>query len=451
MASSTIEEKQLHQEVVRLNNLLNKEKNWRINFSQQLHETKQQLARQKSLKEMYINKEKELKSQLEMMEKYANAETLSTSKIAAQVRDNIKQKKKKVLQKDYEELKVAYTVSQEKLTAELQLEKEKAQAFKEELDQLRASYEEVNLKYDTAVLTAKQQVDNIQQQLEKEIKCHTDREASDHLLIQSLRAEMDGVYQKMAGEIEVLKLYAADKETVFLNELEQLKTQLSIQISLNFELKAELEAERKMARCECKNQGKHSESCKQDGSLLRVASEPEPTEVPVEVLNTESSLNLELSTELTAEFEDHLPLERNAAECEEQQEETSEGEQETCMKVESLPHFDSDPEPMQNIEVSVEVLSVQTDQDLPPERKTAECEEQQECEFEGKAVEKVEDDWNQSELFKQEVSDIPDPDLTEIIEASDDVSSKTTIKRSLWKKARHSLGLRKPLSWKKNK
>ncbi|KAK2844899.1 hypothetical protein Q5P01_011558 [Channa striata] len=405
MASSTngiqVEENPLHKEVMRLSDQLKKERNWRIQLSQHLDETKQQLARQKSLKEMYINKEKELKSQLEMMEKYADAETLSTSKIAAQVRDNIKQKKKKVLQKDYEELKVAYTVSQEKLTAELQ----KAQAFKEELDQLRASYEEVNLKYDTTVLTAKQQVDNIQQQLEKEIKCHTDREANDHLLIQSLRAEMDGVYQKMAGEIEVLKLYAADKETVFLNELEQLKTQLSIQISLNFELKAELEAERKMARCECKkNQGNHSESCKQDGSFLRVDSEPEPTEVPVEVLNTESSLNLELSTELTAEFEDHLPLERNAAECEEQQEETSEGEQETCMKVESLPHVDSDPEPMQNIEVSVEVLSVQTDHDLQPEGKTAECEEQQESEFEGKAVEKVEDDWNQSELFKQEGS-----------------------------------------------
>ncbi|KAF3692208.1 hypothetical protein EXN66_Car007884 [Channa argus] len=434
---------------MRFHDLLNKETNLRTQLSQQLDETKQQLAHQRSLKEMHINKGKELKSQLERMEKYANAETLSTSKIAAQVRDNIKQKKKKLLQKDYEELKVAYTISQKKFTAEIQLQNEKTQALKEELDQLRVSYQEVSLKYDTAVLRAKQQVDNLQQLLEKEIKSHTDRQANDTLLIQNLRDEIDTVCQNVAGEIEDLRFYTADKETVFLKELDELKTQLSIQTSLNFELEAEMEAERRMPRCKCrqnedKPQLKHNISFKKEESLPKVDSEPKPTEVHVEVLNTETSPNLELSTELTAEPQDHLSTDTRTAECEEQQEERSEEEQEMETGMKSC-HADSDPEPMKNIEVSLEALtSVQTDQDLPPERKTAECEEQQEGEFEGKA-----ENMHKIELGKQERSltnGIPNPDPTETIDASDGVFSKTTQNKSLWKRARHFLRLKKP-SW----
>lgn len=61
----------------------------------------------------------------EGLQKYSDAETLSTTKIATQVGNTIKRKEKKHLQKDYEELQVAHIISQEKITAELQADREK--------------------------------------------------------------------------------------------------------------------------------------------------------------------------------------------------------------------------------------------------------------------------------------------------------------------------------------
>ncbi|KAG8005263.1 hypothetical protein GBF38_011243 [Nibea albiflora] len=66
-------------------------------LNQELEETKEQLKRQKSLKEMFINKEKETRRELERLKKYTDPETLSTAKIANQVRDTTKRKKKKTL------------------------------------------------------------------------------------------------------------------------------------------------------------------------------------------------------------------------------------------------------------------------------------------------------------------------------------------------------------------
>ncbi|KAG8003182.1 hypothetical protein GBF38_007565 [Nibea albiflora] len=50
-------------------------------LNQELEETKEQLKRQKSLKEMFINKEKETRRELERLKKYTDPETLSTAKI----------------------------------------------------------------------------------------------------------------------------------------------------------------------------------------------------------------------------------------------------------------------------------------------------------------------------------------------------------------------------------
>lgn len=55
---------------------------------------------------MYINREKDRRRELERVQKYADPETLSTHKMAVQMRDTMKEKKK-VLQKEYEELKGA--------------------------------------------------------------------------------------------------------------------------------------------------------------------------------------------------------------------------------------------------------------------------------------------------------------------------------------------------------
>lgn len=168
---------ELRQEVSELQQNLTEEiangfslENKNISLDKELNEAKFQWERQKTLKEMYINRGKETKRALESLEKYTNPETLSSAKIAAQVRNHIKRKKKKDLQKDYEELQVAHIISQEKLTAELQVEKEKNTFLQNEVDRISASYHEVNLRYDAGVVTVGQKAESLQRELEKEIQ-----------------------------------------------------------------------------------------------------------------------------------------------------------------------------------------------------------------------------------------------------------------------------------------
>ena len=71
------------------------------------------------------NRGKETTRELDRLGKYSNDVTLSNAKIATQVRDNTRQKKKRGLHKDYEELKVAHLINEEKYQADLQAEKDK--------------------------------------------------------------------------------------------------------------------------------------------------------------------------------------------------------------------------------------------------------------------------------------------------------------------------------------
>ena len=55
---------------------------------------------------MYINKDKEKQKEIERLQKYADAKTFNTARIASQVQNTIKHKKNELLQTDFEELKV---------------------------------------------------------------------------------------------------------------------------------------------------------------------------------------------------------------------------------------------------------------------------------------------------------------------------------------------------------
>ena len=114
---------------------------------QELEDTREQLKKQKTLKEMYINRGKETTRELERLRKYSDDATLSSAKIATQVRDNTRQKKKKDLHKDYEELKVAHLINEEKYQADLQAEKDKNSLLQKELDQISISYNELKVRY----------------------------------------------------------------------------------------------------------------------------------------------------------------------------------------------------------------------------------------------------------------------------------------------------------------
>lgn len=226
-----MEVQELRQEVQKLKELLNneranfiREQTWRSELCQELENTKQELTRQKKLKEMFINREKETRRDLQRLQKYSDPETLSTTKMATEVRNTIKRKKKKLLQVDYEELQVAHLISQEKFPAQLQAEKEKNKALQEELEQLKTSFHEVTTRHQVDALTARQQIENLQRELEKEVKAHADGVSKELLLQRNMRADQGALQQKMAQEIRLLQQNATEKEMSLQRELEQLRT-----------------------------------------------------------------------------------------------------------------------------------------------------------------------------------------------------------------------------------
>ncbi|KAG8001646.1 hypothetical protein GBF38_007395 [Nibea albiflora] len=103
-------------------------------LTQEMQETKSQLQRQKSLKEI----------------------------------DNTKRKKKKLLQVDYEELRVAHVISEEKFTSEFQAEKNKNKLLQEELERLCISYQVLNARYENEndVPKIREQADALQRDFE---------------------------------------------------------------------------------------------------------------------------------------------------------------------------------------------------------------------------------------------------------------------------------------------
>ncbi len=269
-------------------------------LSKELEETKAQWQRQKDLKEMFINREKETRRELERLQKYSDPETLSTARIATQVNNNIKRRKKRDLQTDYEELKVAYIVHQKQLNNELQVEKERNIALQnevkksnftlsanpdvatviaevnalkqllqkeqeqnngllkscQELKEAHKSTQEnlekaclVNQKYENEIISFRQQVDHahtLQQELEALRYSH-------HQISQKYDSDVVSLRQQvktLQGEIDMeTSAHAATVKNgwravnALKAELEELKTQLNIEVSRNQCLSKKLEDE----------------------------------------------------------------------------------------------------------------------------------------------------------------------------------------------------------------
>ncbi|XP_036974692.1 interaptin-like isoform X2 [Acanthopagrus latus] len=179
---------------------------------QELEDTREQLKKQKTLKEMYINRGKETTRELERLRKYSDDATLSSAKIATQVRDNTRQKKKKDLHKDYEELKVAHLINEEKYQADLQAEKDKNSLLQNEMDQISISYNQLKVRYETDVIEVRQQVETLKHELQGE-------------------AQQRKLLQQQHNKLEIAQASSQDKYTAEL-QVEQLKNNL-LQDKLN--------------------------------------------------------------------------------------------------------------------------------------------------------------------------------------------------------------------------
>ncbi|XP_027895478.1 trichohyalin-like [Xiphophorus couchianus] len=207
-----------HGEIQELSYALEMERAGRVEDNQklahleaELEETKLQLKKQKALKETFINQAKEAKRELERLEKFSDPAFLNAAAIASKVHNDVKYMKKKNLQQDFEELKVAHLLSREAFVAEIQAERKKSLALQEELNQLQTSYEELRSQYEADDALLRQEAES---QTYDEARL-----SEEQRLLENLRAEKDEMFQEMSQTITFLQ----GSEKHLQEELTQLK------------------------------------------------------------------------------------------------------------------------------------------------------------------------------------------------------------------------------------
>ncbi|XP_070405051.1 paramyosin-like [Nothobranchius furzeri] len=393
-------------EVHRLNALLNTERakwsheNQRASqLEQELDQTKANLEKQKCLKEMYINKGKETKRELERLQKYSNAETLSATKIASQVQSTIKRHKKKALQQDYEELKVSHITKQEKLLSELQMEKEKSQSLQEELNKLKSQIQEMSLKYERDLSASQMAASSQQDKASREIQVLTEKMEQKQQLIFQLGTEKEEVYQTLSD----LQKSSQQKEEQLLADLE--KIQASYQ--------------------ELKN-----------------ISESKVVELKQQAEALETTLHQERAAHyqawLKAEAEIYNLRDENSAFHQEMAFITkTSSDKEECLKAD-VKQIETQ---LQNqVQLNHDLIAELTDRDGfgPPKRKLAR-----------RALPSQEP--TPIKLDLERATELPLPPNSPDAESTATISENTETKQksSIWKRMRHFLGLRKPQRWKK--
>ncbi|XP_043981119.1 trichohyalin-like [Gambusia affinis] len=214
------------EEIQRLNSCLEME-NARLEDNQsmadleaKLEEMDLKIKQEEALRERLLNEAEEVKRELEKLEreerekredKSSDPAVLHAAVIAPKFHENVKYMKKKSLQQEYEELKVAHLLSQEAFLAEVQAERKKSEALQEELNQLQTSYKELSSKYEAEVTLVRQEAESQ--------KFYEARLREEQRLLENLRAEKDKMFQDMSQKVAVLQ----DSETLLKEELYQLK------------------------------------------------------------------------------------------------------------------------------------------------------------------------------------------------------------------------------------
>ncbi|XP_053742109.1 uncharacterized protein LOC128771033 [Synchiropus splendidus] len=149
--------------------------------------------------------------ELEDLQWTCHHEAMSASQIAAQVRQEIKCRKKKLLQKDYELLKVAYITSQERFEAELQAELNKCGLLQRELGSRSGDLE-------GQVSTSLESPDQVEDPLLGQEDASSDLyQGRDQQLLGSLQAEKESIQQVLMEEVLLMKALSREK-----NQLKEL-------------------------------------------------------------------------------------------------------------------------------------------------------------------------------------------------------------------------------------
>ncbi|XP_070406852.1 cilia- and flagella-associated protein 58-like [Nothobranchius furzeri] len=324
---ASMDQLSLQNEVQRLNALLKQEQtkwfneNQRVcQLEQELDEATANLVKQKTLKEMYINKGKETKRELERLQKYSNSETLSNAKIASQVQTSVKHRKKKHLQQDYEELKVAHIKNLEQLSSELQAEKELNQTLRTEMNRLQSQNQELSLKYQQEVSAHQQEVSSLQEQSDREIQILTEKMQLDQQQLFQLRAQKDDLHQalfhlrqtseqkemQLSAQLEKISASYQEFRNQHEAEVSELKQQrenldqkLKDEVTSHSEIQAKSETE--IIKLTLENDGLHQEI----DMIQKTASDKElDLKVGVEHLESQLSNQVQLNQSLIAELKE---------------------------------------------------------------------------------------------------------------------------------------------------
>ena len=91
---------------------------------------------------------------------------------ATRVRNSAKRQKKTDLQEDNMEVEVSHIINKDKSGAELQVDKDRIKLLQDELGWMKASHNEITLRYETDVINARHQVDNLLHELGYGVQQH---------------------------------------------------------------------------------------------------------------------------------------------------------------------------------------------------------------------------------------------------------------------------------------
>ncbi|XP_036960492.1 keratin, type I cytoskeletal 9-like isoform X2 [Acanthopagrus latus] len=392
---------------------------------QELEETREQLKKQKTLKEMYINRGKETTRELERLRKYSDDATLSSTKIATQVRDNTRQKKKKDLHKDYEELKVAHLINEEKYQADLQAEKDKNSLLQKELDQISISYNELKVRYETDVTEVRHQVETLRHELQGEAQQrkllqqqHNELEIAQASSQDKYTAELQVEQQKnnpLQDKIEKISQGYESEVITVRQQAESLQRELEKEVKAHvdtmlrdLQVITNLKAEQ--------NDLRHSMTEEINNLKQKTLEKEEYYERQLEELKSQLtaqvSLSLVLSTELKALKEAEIPEEKP---CEQESIVTTSAPE--LLEVTKI------PEEKAREQESIDIVSA------PELLEVTKIPEEKACE-------------------QESIASAPAFELLDVTQVSEETHPAKS-KKSSWKRVRHFLGLRKPQKWKK--
>ncbi|XP_034534934.1 trichohyalin-like [Notolabrus celidotus] len=182
-----------------------------VRLQGELEETRRELAYEKHLKEKYFQKEKETRAELERLRGFTDPQA---SKLASKVRANIRRKPKKMLQREFEELKVFHISMVESLKAQCQdLQQKLDVSYPRIRDQLEEEQEK-SKEVEEQLKTKSEDLLKLQAELENMTLKQSQTEAQLHLKEEEIKTLQKHISDKLKELREKMSHLEVEQERV---------------------------------------------------------------------------------------------------------------------------------------------------------------------------------------------------------------------------------------------